>query len=175
MTKPEKPQEEDAELVHIQIVSHEQSEVTRRAEARDMVTSWFLASWAILAALYILTGGANQLSTKPWHYVLNVFGGSYHIVGGTLLFAAIINLAGVIGRYGFLIIAGSVLISTWLLAISLLTGLAALQFGGGNMTFLACFGLGGCYIIRAYNKYRTPKMIGAAVILPALLLMGMML
>lgn len=137
----------------------------RRAEARDLVTSWFLALWAAVAAGYLLAGGARHLVAPSYHYVL-LFAGSHHTVAWLLTIAATINLFGVILQRPWGIAIGSILVGSWLAFMSFAMALAAWEIpDGGNLNMLTSAGLSVCFFIRAYNKVKPPSMSGALSLL----------
>lgn len=130
----------------------------RKAEARDLVTSWVLAIWALAAGCYLTGGGAKHLNSPAYHYVLEWVGGDYHTVGVILLVAAVVNMVGVGTNQTGIMGLGAILVGGWLFVISIGMGLATFRVSdGGNLNWMTAIGLACCYFIRAYNKINPPK------------------
>lgn len=131
----------------------------RRAETRDLVSSWVLAIWALATGLYLTLGGAKHLVSPAYTYVLQYTGGDYHIVGAALLLAGVFNILAVGMNKPLALGIGAILCGTWLLAMSWCMGLASINVNdGGNLNWTTAAGLGACFFIRAYNKIDPPRL-----------------
>lgn len=145
-------------------MTEEEHEAKRRkAEARDIVTSWVLALWALGTAVYLTGGGAKHLVSPAYTYVMEVFAHDYHLVGTALLVAAVVNIVGVATHNPLTLAVGAIMCAAWLGIISL--GMAAASVfipDGGNLNWTTALGLSACFAIRAYNKIYPPNLPAVA-------------
>lgn len=127
--------------------------------AREVVTGWALALWALATGFYLTVGGAKGLTSPAYSLLMRTLHHHNEWVGVALLAAGTLHVIAVIARHNLLTAAAALLCGLWCAAISFYMGWAAATVpGAGNLNAFTA-ALGAIFFFIRFLSYRRPQLV----------------